>query len=154
MPDFCPINYLRMPGESPLLLKETLCGFHEHGGADRHGALINIEPRVMEEIFLMSLLLGARREHGYRVMLQEFSEILCTQCCFNFLHVFGAEHILSGFFNDIRNHFVVDHWRTTDLESDFVITAKSFCHIEGTPDLRMDLPLDVWIRESQSPGQL
>src|SRR5688572_5660514 len=69
------------------------------------------------------------------------------------MHVLGAKQVPSGFFDDIGNHFVVDHGRTANFKPEFVISSEGLCHIKCTPHLRVDLLLDFQICESQGSSQ-
>src|SRR5687767_11012142 len=69
------------------------------------------------------------------------------------MHVSLAKQVPSGFFDDIGNHFVVDHGRTANFKPEFVISSEGPCHIECTLDLCVDLLLDLHTRESQGSCQ-
>src|SRR5215213_4501713 len=99
-----------------LHFKESSGSFHQYRSADGQGALVEVELRMMEQVIFMSLLLGAKGEHRAGGMFHEFAEILGAQCLFDLKHVFRAEYVPAGCFNDLRHCLVVDHGRTPDLK--------------------------------------
>jgi hypothetical protein len=51
----------------------------------------------MKQVFLVSLLLRPKGEHGTGRMFEEFTEILRTQRLFDLMHVFSAQQVLPVF---------------------------------------------------------
>ncbi len=82
-------------------------------------------------------------------MLEEFTEILGTQCSIDLVHIFRAQHFPSGVFDDGRHPLIVDHGRPSDLVAELIAAAERFGHLEHTLHFLMDLLMDRFIGEAQ-----
>src|SRR5687768_6348853 len=126
-----------------LLLQKAEGSLCKDCRANGHSAFVNIKFGMMEQELLMSFLLCPQCEHRAGGMLQKRAEILGTKSLFNFRYIFHAQQIVPCLFNYICYRLIIDHWRTTDLEFEIILSTQRLRDFNGALDLCMDLLMDL-----------
>src|SRR5512145_3134288 len=83
------------------LLEESLCSFHQHGSADRQGALVEVEFGMMKLIALVPFFLRTQREHCSWRVFHELAKILRAESLLDLVDVVGTEQVCGSVLNDL-----------------------------------------------------